>query len=159
MQKVWPWATIAPVMKTTSTRPFRWSFLLLIGLLINAAALSLLATGCSGKDSGGRVYTLRGQVIELPDPANPATGLTLNHEAIDGFVDRSGEMVGMDPMSMPFPVADGLPLDGIQVGDVVEVKLAVDWEGDPEVAITEVRELPAGTKLVFREADPKKVSK
>lgn len=128
--------------------------------MIAAAALGLAGLGCSKATSDtARVYTLRGQVIELPDPANPATGLTLNHEAIDGFVDRSGETVGMDPMSMPFPIARDLSLDGIQVGDVVEVKLAVDWEADREVEITEVRELPAGTKLVFRAADPKRAPK
>ncbi len=154
MQKVWPWATIAPVM-IERTHPIRRSLL----LLTVVAALGIAGSACSKGSDTARVYTLRGQVIELPDPANPATGLTLNHEAIDGYVDRSGEMVGMDPMSMPFPIARGLPLEGIQVGDVVEVTLVVDWDGDPEVAITEVRELPAGTKLVFRAADPKRVSK
>jgi hypothetical protein len=125
--------------------------------------LALLAipglTACQSKNpESGRIYTVRAQVVGLPDPANPGTGLTLNHEAIDEFVDRSGEVVGMDPMSMPFPVAEGVSLDGIEVGDVVEVELRVDWGGDPEVAITGVRELPRGTKLDFRAAQPPKKS-
>jgi Cu/Ag efflux protein CusF len=128
-------------------RAVRWAVLLLIPGLLGLA-------GCADK---GRTYTTRGQVMQLPDPANP--GLTLNHEAIDQFVDRQGELVGMDPMSMPFPVAKGVSLEGIQVGDVVEFKLHVDWGGNPEVEITEVRELPAGTKLDFRAAKPQKESK
>jgi Cu/Ag efflux protein CusF len=134
-------------------RAFRRTTPILVLLVI----LGLTACRSKSPDSG-RIYTVRAQVVRLPDPANPGTGLTLNHEAVDDFVDRSGEVVGMDPMSMPFPVAEGVSLDGIQVGDVVEVELRVDWGGDPEVAITGVRELPAGTKLVFRAARPPKKS-
>lgn len=124
-------------------------------LLILIAVLGL--AGCSGKDGGsGRTYTLRGQVIQLPDPKNPGTGLTLNHEAIDDFVSRDGELVGMDPMSMSFLVDEKVPLQGIQVTDIVECKLHVDWGGQPEVEIVEIRELPPGTKLDFRAAKPKK---
>jgi hypothetical protein len=117
-----------------------------------------MLAGCAGKDSG-RTYTTRGQVVQLPDPANPGTGLTLNHEAVDQFVDRQGELVGMDPMSMPFPVAKGVSLDGIQVSDVVEFDLHVDWSKEPAAEITRIRELPAGTKLDFRAAKPRKESK
>jgi Cu/Ag efflux protein CusF len=133
-------------------RAFRWTVLLLI------VGIAGIAGSCKGQDSG-RTYTTRGQVVQLPDPANPGTGLTLNHEAVDQFVDRQGELVGMDPMSMPFPVAKDVPLEGIQVGDVVEFKLHVDWDAEPAAEIVEVRELPAGTKLDFRAAKPQKESK
>lgn len=140
-----------PPAMSERARAFRWVVLCLIfGVLMN----------CTGKGSdSGRTYTTRGQVVQLPDPANPGTGLTLNHEAVDQFMDRQGEIVGMDPMSMPFPVAKGVSLDGIQVGDVVEFKLHVDWNAEPAAQITEVRELPAGTKLDFRAAKPQKESK
>jgi len=129
----------------------------LIGLL---GTIGVIGAGCTGKGAGsGRTYTVRGQVVQLPDPASPGTGLTLNHEAVDQFVDRSGEVVGMDPMSMPFPVAKDLSLAGIAVGDVVEFKLHVDWDSDHSAEITEVRKLPADTKLVFRAAKPQKESK
>ena len=117
------------------------------------AVLSL--AGCSGGKEG-RTYTVRGQVTQLPDPGNPGTGLYLNHEAIDDFVSRDGEMVGMDPMTMPFQVDEEVSLEGIGAGDVVEVKLHVDWEADVSAEIVEIRELPPGTKLVFRAAQPKK---
>lgn len=135
-----------PAAMGARARAIRWTLLLL-------AVLSL--AGCSGKESG-RTYTVRGQVVQLPDPNNPGTGLSINHEAVDDFVGRDGEMVGMDPMSMSFPVAGKVPLEGLEVGDVIEFKLHVDWGARPEVEIVEIRELPAGTKLVFRAARPKK---
>jgi Cu/Ag efflux protein CusF len=132
-----------------SERGCRWTLLILI--------LALGLSGCSGRESGsGRTYTLRGQVIQLPDPKNPGTGLTLNHEAIDDFVSRDGERVGMDPMTMSFLVDEKVPLEGIQATDIVEFKLHVDWGVQPEVEIVEIRELPPGTKLDFRAAKPNK---
>lgn len=136
-----------PAAMGVRERAFRWILLLLV-------ILSL--AGCSGGRESGRTYTVRGQVVQLPDPSNPGTGLYLNHEAVDDFVGRDGEMVGMDPMSMSFPVNGKVPLAGLQVGDVVEFKLHVDWGAEPEVEIVEIRELPAGTKLEFRAARPPK---
>ena len=121
------------------------------------AVLSL--AGCSGGKEEGRTYTVRGQVTQLPDPGNPGTGLYLNHEAIDDFVSRDGEMVGMDPMTMSFLVDEEASLEGIGVGDVVEIKLQVDWGAETEAEIVEIRELPPGTKLVYRAAQPKKEQK
>ena len=118
--------------------------------------LSILSlAGCSGqKEESGRTYTVRGQVTQLPDPNNPGTGLHLNHEAIDDFVTRDGEMTGMDPMPMSFLVDDKVSLEGIQRGDLIEFKLLVDWGADTEVEIVEIRELPPDTKLDFRAARP-----
>ena len=114
----------------------------------------LSLAGCSGGKESGRTYTVRGQVTQLPDPANPGTGLYLNHEAIDDFVSRDGEMVGMDPMTMSFLVDEKASLEGIGVGDVVEIKLHVDWGAETEAEIVGIRELPPGTKLVYRAAKP-----
>ena len=117
------------------------------------AALSL--AGCFGEEAeSGRTYTVRGQVTQLPDPDNPGTGLYLNHEAIDDFVSRDGEVVGMNPMTMSFLVDETVPLEGIGVGDVVEFDLHVDWGAETEVEIVGIRELPAGTRLVYRAAKP-----
>lgn len=122
--------------------------------LILLTLLSL--TACSAREDSGRTYTVRGQVTQLPDPGNPGTGLYVNHEAIDQFMSRDGEIVGMDPMSMPFQVDEKVPLQDIQVGDVIEFDLRVDWGGDTEVEIVRIQELPPGTKLQFRAAQPKK---
>jgi hypothetical protein len=116
-----------------------------------AFAVLLLAAGCGQQRSQGRDYTVRAQVVQPPDPV---IGLYLYHEAIDDWMGRSGEVEGMDPMAMPFPVAKGIPLGEIQANDKVEVTLHVDWDAETAVQITRVRELPPDTKLVFREAKP-----
>lgn len=131
--------------------------LILLALLVGLA-------GCSGREreSSGRTYTVRGQVTQLPDPNNPGTGLYLNHEAIDQFMSRDGEIVGMDPMTMSFQVDEQVSLQDIQVGDVIEAELVVDWGAAPpdsEVEIVRIRELPPGTRLDFRAAQPKKETK
>jgi hypothetical protein len=134
-------------------------------LAATAALITLLGTltlltackpsqGVRGARTTGRTYTIRGQVVSLPDPAQPGSGLVLQHEAVDDFVGRDGKTVGMDPMSMPFPVAQGVSLAGIAPADVVEFDLNVDWQAETPVAVTRVRKLPPGTKLVFRAAQP-----
>lgn len=135
-------------VSSITARPF-----LLLTLL---SLLGLFSQGCSGRDreTRGQTYTVRGQVKQLPDPRNPGTGLYLAHEAIDTWVGRGGEVEGMDAMTMPFPVGEDVPLEGLQPGDFVEIDLHVDWEADLPVEITSLRELPPGTRLVFDSANP-----
>jgi hypothetical protein len=120
------------------------------------AAILLLAAfaACSPEPERGHKYTVRGRVTQLPSVHDPGA-LYLEHEAIDGWVDREGKVVGMYPMTMPFPFAKSISLDGIAVNDIVEATVRVDWEAEArQVEIVELRELPAGTKLEFRAPDP-----
>lgn len=132
--------------------------------MLRSATLAVLgltfavASGCGGKPKGEespkKVYTVRGLVRDLPNPQRPGSEFSVHHEAIDDFVGIRGEVVGMSSMTMPFPVADGIDLDGVAVGDPVEITMEIDWDGDPPVLVTAVRELPAGTPLEFRKARP-----
>ena len=97
---------------------------------------------------------MRGQVTALPDPSDPLSNLRLRHEAVDDFVGMDGEVVGMDSMNMPFPVAEGLSLEGLEVGDPVVFTLEVDWDGDPAYQVTRIERLPEGTELIWDEAQP-----
>lgn len=118
-----------------------------------SALLPLLAAGCSGKaeEARGNTYTVRALVENLP---NQGSGLYLTHEAIDNWVGRSGKIVGMSTMTMPFPMAEDVSLEGIEPGDKIEVQLHVDWEADLPIRITGLRELPRDTELDFRVARP-----
>jgi hypothetical protein len=123
-------------------------------ILVLLAALYGLAA-CSPAAEKGRRYTVRGQVTQLPNVHDPGA-LYLE---IDGWVDRTGKVVGMYPMTMPFPFAKSVSLDGIAVGDVVEATVRVDWEAETrQVEIVELKELPAGTKLDFRAPDPSRAA-
>ncbi len=97
-------------------------------------------------------YTLRAEVVQLPSPTAPE--VLLRHEAIDGWRTRDGDVVGMDPMTMGFPAKPGLDLKQIAVGDLVEAVLEVDWNSRPAIHISWIADLPAGSKLDFRAADP-----
>lgn len=118
--------------------------------------LILLATlaACPGESGRGQTYTVRGQVLQLPGPQDPGA-LTIDHEAIDGWVDRQGKVVGMYPMAMPFPFAKDVSLDGIRAGDKIEFTLRVDWQAETrQVEIVGLRKLPPNTELDFRAPDP-----
>lgn len=101
-----------------------------------------------------RIYEVRAEIVELPDPEDPLSGLFLHHEAIDGFVNIDNEVRGMDSMTMPFPVADGLDFEGLEVGDQVRFTLLVDYEADPQFQVTSIEALPEDTELEFRRAEP-----
>jgi hypothetical protein len=120
--------------------------------LVLGALAVLLAAGCARKERG-HSYVVRGQVVELPSPAN-GNLLQLHHEAVEGFVTRDGKAEGMGSMTMPFLVARNVPLRYIQAGDKIEVILHVDWQADRAVEITGLRKLSPDQKLDFRAAHP-----
>lgn len=126
--------------------------------LLAAVLLGVLGLlwGCgegeARNDIPPKSYTVRGMVRELPGPNRQ---ISVHHEAIDDFVSLEGEVVGMSSMTMPFPLAQSVDVEGLAIGDPVEMTLTLDWDGDPPVQITKLRELPAGTELEFREARPR----
>jgi Cu/Ag efflux protein CusF len=97
------------------------------------------------------VYTVRGKVVELPDPANPTKEFRLHHEAIPTFKAPEGKVVGMHEMEMPFPVSDAKLLEGIQVGDLVEITFADWYKPVRTYKVTKVTKLPADTKLNLKD--------
>jgi hypothetical protein len=100
-------------------------------------------------------YSVRGEVVALPDPRRPDDRqLRVRHEAIPDFVGFEGEVVGMASMSMPFPLAAAVDLEGVEPGDPVEMTFEVRWEGSPPIRIVELRELPPGTELDFDSEEP-----
>ncbi len=86
-------------------------------------------------NSNTRSYSVRGQVVLVPVPANPATELQIHHEHIPDFVGWDGKLhinsdgvPGMKSMTMPFPVEDPSVLAGVGPGDRVKFTLNVDTE-------------------------------
>jgi hypothetical protein len=117
-----------------------------------AVLLGGLLAGCRAHDA--REYRVRGQVRQLPVAGDPSSSFQISHEAVDDFVDRQGEVVGMDPMVMSFPLAPGVSLAGLAVGDYIDFTLRVDWKAEPAVEIREIHKLPPETRLDFRAARP-----
>lgn len=138
--------------------PLRLAICMLLLVVIGGLGLF----GCRGDDRGAsadlgppdQTYTTRGRIHDLPDPSRPASGLSVTHEAIDDFIDRDGEVVGMDAMTMPLTPARDLSLEGFEVGDIVQLTFEVRWQPRPSTRVIEMRKLPAGTELEFRAAQP-----
>ncbi|MEQ9453316.1 MAG: copper-binding protein [Phycisphaeraceae bacterium] len=89
-------------------------------------------------------YTVRGQVVTLPTETNRQVQVA--HEAIPGFKNKAGEVVGMSTMTMPFPVNDAISLDGVDQGDAIELVFSVNWQS-ADYTVTSITELPEGTEL------------
>jgi hypothetical protein len=87
---------------------------------------------------------VRAEVVALPP--KPGGELVLRHEAIPDFTDKSGAVVGMSSMVMPFPVAPDLSLAAIAPGDKIELVLSLDWARG-KYLIESLKKLPAATVL------------
>lgn len=101
-----------------------------------------------------QIYTVRGEIRQLPDGENPASGLQLQHENIPDFVNRDGDVVGMKPMIMQFTPGPGVDLSDLSVGDKVQFTFDVDWDGSPLFMVTRIEPLPAETELDFAPPAP-----
>lgn len=119
----------------------RWALLALSLWSCRGSGPSQTVSGAAGKR-----YTVRAEVVTLPTP--PGRELVLRHEAIPDFTDRSGVVVGMNSMVMPFPVAKTVSLVGLAPGDRVRLVFTVDWASGT-YSIEKLEKLPAATALTF----------
>ena len=136
-------------------------FLRVFAVVLVVSSFGLVA--CGGGDGGGEEattteeptdvqrYDVRGIVRQLPGPGGQE--LMIRHEAIPDFVNSSGEAVGMDAMTMGFPVADEVDLSAFAPGDSVRFVFEVRWGGSPPLRLTSMEELPPGTALEFGKVD------
>lgn len=119
------------------------------------AVLVLLASaGCQREPQAPpESYRVRAQVRQVPAPDATRGEIYIRHEAIPSFKNEDGEVVGMDSMSMSFPLADvGLAAD-VTPGDRIEMAFEVSWHGGNPLKVTAIEKLPEGTRLAF-ETDP-----
>ena len=98
-------------------------------------------------------YRTRGLVRQLPSADRPGSELYVQHEAIPGFKDAEGKVVGMESMAMPFPVADLAMLAGLAAGDKIDFTFEMRWEGDKPLLVTRLEKLPPETVLDFEAVD------
>jgi hypothetical protein len=115
-------------------------------MLMLALAAALAAPGCGGKKTSAakRAYTGRGEIVRLP----AAGEVYIRHEAMPEFVNAFGEQSGMMSMSMGFAI-EAVPMDGVAIGDKVEIDFVTDWDLKPALRLTALRTLPPETELRF----------
>lgn len=111
-------------------------------------ALTLLAAmGCGGKPAASTApaqsYVVHGEVVRLPDARDRA--ITIRHEAVPGFRDESGKVVGMEAMTMPFAIAPGVSTSGLAPGDRISFTLEMRWQDERDIArISRIEKLATG---------------
>lgn len=101
-------------------------------------------------------YTVRGRISQLPVVGRPASELMIHHEPIPSFL-NGGKVVGMSSMTMPFPPSEGLSLEGLRLGQAVEMTFEVTYDPENEtprnIQATKLTPLPDETILVFEVID------
>jgi Cu/Ag efflux protein CusF len=129
--------------------------------LLTIALIATLAA-CGGNDESATTeqaaasadppgtdrYTVQGEVAKLPAETGD-TSLYIRHAAIPDYKNENGEVVGMSTMTMPFPVAEGVSIEGLDPGDPVEFTFTMRWKPQGHYEIVEITELPAGTEIDF----------
>lgn len=79
-------------------------------------------------------YTVRGRVEQLPGgPEFPAREFMVRHEEIPEFrytMAPGDDRTGMRSMAMAFPLAEGVSLDGIEPGTLVELMFETAYDGE-----------------------------
>jgi len=124
------------------------------GLLFCLTCLLLLACAeesepAASADAVVHTYSLRGQIVSLPDAADPASELKIRHEAIKDFKNAKGEAEPMRTMTMAFSPATDTTLDGLTVGDAVEFKFHMHWSPSMQMQADTFKKLPADAELNF----------
>jgi len=147
-------------MALTSRTTSRRTAAAFITMAIAAAAVGL--TACKDRepqpavtgDAGTAVieYTTRAILTRLPTATEPDE-LLARHEAIPEYRQTSGRY-GMNVMTMPFPLpSSGVSLEGLTVGDPVEIRFAVTYSADYSslkgYVVRSIERLPADTELDF----------
>ncbi len=93
-------------------------------------------------------YSVHGEVVRLPLEGAPTRELVIRHERIPDFKGAGGDVVGMDAMAMPFPLAPEVAVEQLEVGDKLTFEFAMDWQNN-RYRIEKIQELPRDTVLDF----------
>lgn len=115
-------------------------------LALAAVLAAGVVVGC-GQDALPR-YTVRGAIENLAESKGKPV-LLIHHEAIPDFVDGYGEKRTMHAMAMAFGLEPGVSIEGVAVGDKVEVTFVVDRDRYPTFHVASLRELPPETALTL----------
>lgn len=118
-------------------------------------ALLVFASACGGSEPAQppESYSVRGLIRQLPKADRPGSELQVWHEAIPEFKDAEGQIVGMESMTMGFPLADSVLAADLSVGDRIRLDFEVRWDSGHPLTITALEKLPSETRLAFEQTN------
>lgn len=155
-------------MSAANTNHFLSTPIRRVGVVCFMALCLLVSPGCGGgadhsePDAPAEAsadtlveYTVRGRVTQLPGgPEHPAREFMVRHEAIPEFrssMAPTSTKMGMMSMEMAFPLGEGVGLDGIGVGDAIELMFETAYDAETGrlkgYHVETIRTLPADTVL------------
>lgn len=109
------------------------------------AVLLILLPGCDSDPGYEHLYTTRGVIISLPGE-KAYEEFIIHHETIPEYISINGS-VGMNEMAMPIPVPDKSILEGIVVGDKVELVFGERFEPDHLMGVVSIKKLPDDAEM------------
>lgn len=116
-------------------------------LLVCLLAFLIQASpGCGEREPAYQhTYTTRGVIVAMPgDKAYEE--FIVRHEPIPDYVSMNGS-IGMASMAMPFPLKDRSLVEGLAVGDKIEITYGETFEPDFDAGVISIKKLPADTAL------------
>ena len=119
---------------------------------VSVVLLTALLIGCSSTpapppSATATTYTVKGRLESIKPAANGYGFLNIKHEAVPGFRDEKGKVVGMEVMTMPFAYGPGIQTDTLPLGGAVELVFVMDYAAQPMLSVTQIKALPKATKL------------
>jgi Cu/Ag efflux protein CusF len=112
------------------------------------AGVCALACGPRGPAPPDATYTARGEITRIDASTRE---VYIHHEALPGFRDEQGTVVGMESMSMPFTLGAAVDAASLAVGQRVEFEFGIRWRAAPRLELLRATPLPEGTRLSFDE--------
>lgn len=86
-----------------------------------------------------REYTVTGDVVRLP--AEGQREIIIKHDKIIDYRDSTGNVVGMNAMTMPFWLSDPALAKNLKPGDRVQFTLKSQWHPMPSEQITAIHRM------------------
>lgn len=123
-------------------KSYRIAFLLIPTILL--AACGEAPTPTAEPEGQVQRYDARGRVESV---AASGAEMMIFHEALPGFADAQGEVVGMPAHPMSLQVGEGVDVAQIEAGDLIAFELCVQWQPTARSWIEGVTKLPADTEL------------
>jgi Cu/Ag efflux protein CusF len=120
------------------------------GSRVTLALVVGMAAGCASQaDQQTQQYQVRAEVSELTGEGEEAR-VSLHHEAIPSFKNRTGEVVGMESMTMAFGLGQSVDRASLRPGTKLSVTFEVNWQREPALLVLSVDPLPQATELKLR---------
>jgi Copper binding periplasmic protein CusF len=111
----------------------------------------------SGEDTRVDLYEgILGEIAFLPEAGDTKRYPKIHHVQIPTFKKDDGTIAmtpdgipGMKSMTMEFPLAEGVSVEGFAVGDKVMFDFAVNWGGRVAWEMTKIEKIDSATEIDF----------